>query len=86
MGRRKSKIEVKLINYLIFFSSYQPSVFDTSFENELWNKSGGPKLLLVIDFKHPELTPEDDILHPSNWEILDVDGSSVYQMKPSVLS
>ena len=52
----------------------------------MWNKSGGPKLLLVIDFKHPELTPEDDILHPSNWEILDVDGSSVYQMKPSVLS
>ena len=61
-------------------------MFDTSFENELWNTSGGPKLLLVIDFKHPELTPEDDILHPSNWEILDVDGSSVYQMKPSVLS
>jgi len=64
----------------------KPTIIDTSFENELWNKSGGPKLMLVIDFKHPELNPEDDILHPSNWDIMDVDGNAVYQMKASVMS
>ena len=61
----------------------QPSVVDTSFENELWNKSGGSKLLLIVDFKHPDLRQEDDILHAKNWEIVDVDGNSVYQIKPS---
>ena len=42
--------------------------------------------MLVIDFKHPELNPEDDILHPNNWDIMDVDGNAVYQMKASVMS
>ena len=61
-------------------------MFDTSFETELWNKSGSPKLLLVIDFKHPDLQPEDDILDLKHWDIVNVDGSAVYQMKQNIVS
>jgi len=82
----ESPFRMRVGDETIQWEEGKPSVLDTSFENEVWNRSGGPKLLLVIDFKHPELMPEDDILHPSNWDIVDVDGNAVYQMKPSVLS
>merc|ERR1712243_264506 len=45
------------------------TVWDDSFENEMFNESGGAQVLLVIDFKHPELGPEDDIMDPRLWEI-----------------
>ena len=64
--------------------TFQASIFDSSFENELWNQSGSAKLLLLIDFKHPDLTPEDDFLHPSHWNIQQVDGKFLYQMKEFV--
>ena len=39
-------------------------VFDDSFEHEVWNESGGTRIVLIIDFNHPDLGEED-------WRMLD---------------
>jgi hypothetical protein len=34
-------------------------VFDDSFEHEVWNDSGSERVVLIVDFWHPELTPAE---------------------------
>ena len=43
--------------------------------------------MLMIDFKHPDLTSDDDFLDPKFWDILQVDGGQfIYQMKEDMMS
>lgn len=32
-------------------------IIDTSYEHEVWNRSDQPRIVLLVDFLHPELTP-----------------------------
>jgi len=58
------------------------TVWDDSFENELKNDSGTAQ-----DFKHPEVTPEDDFLDPSLWEVeIGETGAVRYQLRPDLMS
>ena len=66
--------------------SLQPSIIDSSFEHEIWNNVRSPRLLLMIDFKHPDITPEDDFLNPEFWDVKNIEGQFVYQMKDEVSS
>ena len=59
---------------------------DGSFEHEMWNDSTGAKLVLMIDFKHPDVPPEEDFMDPKHWDIVNVEGKYVYQMKDSIFS
>lgn len=34
-------------------------VFDDSFEHEVWNTSSTPRAVLIVDFWHPDLTPDE---------------------------
>lgn len=64
------------------------TVWDNSFENEMHNESGTAQVILVIDFKHPELQPEDDIMDPRLWEISEPEegGAPHYQLRPELMS
>lgn len=33
-------------------------IFDDSFEHEVWYEGSGFRLVLIVDFWHPELTPQ----------------------------
>jgi aspartate beta-hydroxylase len=35
------------------------TVFDDSFEHEVWNRSNEPRIILLFDIVHPELSPRD---------------------------
>ena len=30
-------------------------IFDDSFEHEVWNESNGTRIVLIVDFNHPEV-------------------------------
>lgn len=34
-------------------------VFDDSLEHEAWNRTAKPRIVLIVDFWHPELTPAE---------------------------
>jgi len=34
-------------------------VFDDSFEHEVWHRAETPRLVLIVDVWHPDLTPEE---------------------------
>lgn len=36
-------------------------VFDDSFEHEVWNRGEGTRVVLLVDFWHPELTPIEQL-------------------------
>lgn len=36
-------------------------IFDDSFEHEVWNRSNGTRVLLLVDVWHPEVTPAERI-------------------------
>ena len=38
-------------------------VFDDSFEHEVWNEAGAPRLVFILDAWHPDLRSE----HPTQW-------------------
>ena len=38
------------------WSEGQCLIFDTTFEHEAWNKSDEPRVVLLVDFWHPDLT------------------------------
>ena len=37
--------------------------------------------MLFVDFKHPDMGPEDDFLDPELWDIREMEGQAVYQLK-----
>jgi beta-hydroxylase len=37
----------------------KPMIFDTSYSHEAWNLSNEARIVLIIDFPHPELTPQE---------------------------
>ena len=39
------------------------------------------RLMLFVDFKHPDMGPEDDFLDPELWDIREMEGQAVYQLK-----
>ena len=46
------------------------------------NQSTRARMLLMVDFKPPDMTPDDDFLDPSAWDISEVQpGTFVYSMK-----
>lgn len=63
------------------------TIWDDSFENELHNESGVAQVLLTIDFKHPDMEPEDDFLDPRLWEVTVGEGGQAnYQLRPELMS
>lgn len=63
------------------------TIWDDSFENELENESGTAQVLLTIDFKHPDIEPEDDFLDPRLWEVTVGEGGRAnYQLRPDLMS
>ena len=42
--------------------------------------------MLFVDFKHPDMGPEDDFLDPKLWDIKDMEGQAVYQLKDAAMS
>ena len=71
----------------VFTSLFQPTIIDGSFEHEIVSNVLSGRLMLMIDFKHPDLTSDDDFLDPKFWDILQVDGGQfIYQMKEDMMS
>jgi len=47
-------------------------IFDDSFEHEVWNRTDEPRLVLLVDLWHPDLTePERNALEAINWMSMD---------------
>ena len=42
--------------------------------------------MLFVDFKHPDMGPEDDFLDPKLWDIKEMEGQAVYQLKDAAMS
>ena len=42
--------------------------------------------MLLLDFKHPDMGPDDDFLDPRLWDIKDIEGQAVYQIKEEAMS
>lgn len=56
-------------------------IFDDSFEHEVWNESNGTRIVLIVDFNHPELDEDARIELDENYEVvgMSVDGPT-YKM------
>ena len=44
-------------------------LFDDSFEHEVWNRAGAPRLVLIVDVWHPDLTlaQRDEVRQALGW-------------------
>ena len=76
-----SSFKVRIADQTVEWQENKPAIIDMSFEHEIWNQAIGPRMLLMVDFKHPDMSPEEDFLDPKHWDITNVDGNFVYQMK-----
>ena len=45
-------------------------VFDDSFEHEVWNGSDETRIVLIIDFNHPDLSEEDIASQDRRWKVV----------------
>ena len=45
-------------------------VFDDSFEHEVWNGSNETRIVLIIDFNHPDLSEEDRQIQDRRWKVI----------------
>ena len=63
------------------FTHLQPAIIDGSFEHEIWNTLTRSRLMLLLDFKHPDMGPDDDFLDPRLWDIKEIEGQAIYQIK-----
>jgi len=57
-------------------------VFDDSFEHEIWNLSSQPRLILVVDLLHPDMTqgytkPNQSKLNLTNQKLINLDPRKV---------
>ena len=51
-------------------------IIDDSFEHEIENNSGKPRLILIIDFHHPDIKKENN-KSEFNWSIQDMKDSGL---------
>ena len=45
-------------------------VFDDSFEHEVWNDSGETRIVLIVDFNHPDLPEKERKRQEDNLEVV----------------
>ena len=45
-------------------------VFDDSFEHEVWNESGETRIVLIVDFNHPDLPEKERKRQEDNLEVV----------------
>ena len=50
---------VRVAKHTLRYSPSEPLVFDDSFEHEAWNMCSQPRLVLIADIWHPDLTPPE---------------------------
>ena len=73
-------------NYNLIGNVFQPAIIDGSFEHEIWNTLTRSRLMLFLDFKHPDMGPDDDFLDPRLWDIKEIEGQAIYQIKDAAMS
>ena len=57
-------------------SYFQWTIIDDSFEHEIENNSGKPRLILIIDFHHPDINRENN-KSEFNWSKQDMKDSGL---------
>ena len=76
-----SAFKIRVADQDIKWEQNKPAIIDASFEHEIWNPTVGARMMLVIDFKHPDIQPEDDFLDPKYWDIQNIDGQAMYTIR-----
>jgi aspartate beta-hydroxylase len=67
---------MRVENEIVKWQEGKCLVFDDSFEHEVWNRSDARRIVLLIQFWHPDLTPDEV------WalkELMDLEGEGKYE-------
>ena len=54
-GRNSARMVVANVEEIVWEEG-KVVVFDDSFEHEIWNLSSHPRLILILDLIHPDMT------------------------------
>ena len=52
----KTGVKMRILNKFITWEEGKVMIFDDSFEHEVWHEGDKPRLILIVDVFHPQLT------------------------------
>ena len=57
---RKGDVHMRIANQTVGWKPGKWTIIDDSFEHEIINNTDKPRLILIIDFHHPDINREDN--------------------------
>ena len=74
---KKGDLHLRIANETVGWKPGKWTIIDDSFEHEIVNETKGQRLILIVDFMHPDIKKDKDNKQEFNWSREDMKNSGL---------